>query len=118
MISKDKLLTQLEEEFGITNTCLKWIESYLIQCTQRVVVGSSKSDPVTLIFGVPQGSVLGPILFTLYTCPLGRIFRKHSIVYHLHTDDQQIYLSLKPYIIGSHQQCIKRLEDCIAETHE
>ena len=44
MISKDKLLTRLEEEFGITNTCLKWIESYLTQCTQRVMVGSSRSD--------------------------------------------------------------------------
>ena len=96
MISKDKLLTRLEEEFGITNTCLKWIESYLTQCTQRVIVGSSRSDPVTLAFGVPQGSVLGPILFTLYTCPLGRICRKHSIGYHLYTDDQQIYLSFKP----------------------
>ena len=118
IMSKDKLLTQLEEEFGITNTCLKWIESYLTQHTQRVVVGSSRSDPVNLTFGVPQGSVLGPILFTLYTCPLGRICRKHSNVYHLYADDQQIYLSFKPCIIGSREQCIKRLEDCIAEILE
>ena len=116
-ISKDKLLTRLEEEFGITNTCLKWIESYLTQST-RVMVGSSRSDPVTLTFGVPQGSVLGPILFTLYTCPLGRICRKHIIGYHLYADDQKIYLSFKPQIIGSHEQCIKRLEDCIAEIHQ
>ena len=114
-ISKDKLLTRLEEEFGITNNCLKWIESYLTQCTQRAIVGSSRSDPVTLNFGVPQGSVLGPILFTLYTCPLGRICRKLSIGYHLYADDQQIYLSFKPQIKGSREQCIKRLKYCIAE---
>ena len=117
-ISKDKLLTRLEEEFGITNTCLKWIESYLTQRTQRVMVGNSRSDPVTLTYGVPQGSVLGLILFTLYTCPLGRICRKHSIGYHLYADDQQIYLSFKPRITGSQEQCIKRLEDCIAEIRQ
>ena len=44
--------------------------------------------------------------------------RKHSIGYHLYTDDQQIYLSFKPCIIGSCEQCIRRLEDCIAEIHE
>ena len=39
-------------------------------------------------------------------------------MYHLYADNQQIYLSFKPHIIGSHEQCIKRLEDCIAEIHE
>ena len=93
-------LNQLENHFGIKGMALQWIESYLTNWTQRVVIGDmkttgAKSESMSLKFGVPQGSVLGPILFTLYTCPLGQICAKH-VLYHLYADDQQIYLSFKP----------------------
>ena len=71
-----------------------------MNCSQRVVIGDmkttgAKSESMSVEFGVPQDSVIGPILFTLYTCPLGQICAKH-VLYHFYADDQQIYLSFKP----------------------
>ena len=75
------------------------------------------SDPVTLIFGVPQGSVLGTILFTLYTDPLGDICRAHGIEFQLYANDQQVYLSFKQIKNNSEAQdaCTKRLQKCVRD---
>ena len=73
---------------------------------------------MALTFGVPQGSVLGPILFTLNTVPLGKICRKHHISYHLYTDDTQSYLTFKPNRNGSKEECIHSLENCINEIRD
>ena len=112
------LLQRLEVCFGIKESALEWIRSYLTGRTQKVSVGKVMSSPVALSFGVPQGSVLGPILFTLYTSPLGSICTKHHINDHMYADDQQIYLSFKPSTAGDKENCIKRLEICIAEIRE
>ena len=76
-----------------------------------------KSESISLKFGVPQGSVLGPILFTLYACPLDQICA-NQVQYHLYADDQQIYLSFKPGPVGAQlvqDDCIHQLERCIEE---
>ena len=112
------LLQRLEICFGIKETALEWIRSYLTGRTQKVSVGKVMSSPVALSFGVPQGSVLGTILFTLYTSPLGSICTKHDINYHMYADDQQIYLSFKPSKAGDKENCIRRLEMCISEIRE
>ena len=112
------LLQRLEVSFGIKETALEWIRSYLTGRTQRVSVGKVTSSPIVLSFGVPQGSVLGPILFTLCTSPLGSICIKHDINYHMYADDQQIYLSFKPSKAGDKENYIKRLEMCISEIKE
>ena len=66
-IDHQKLLDLLNHSFGISGDTLRWFKSYLQERIQMVQIGSSTSEPVTLKYGIPQGSVLGPILFTRYT---------------------------------------------------
>ena len=65
------LLNRLRDNFGLSGTVLEWFESYLTFRTQSVMINNVQSEPQTLLYGVPQGSVLGPLCYTLYTTPLG-----------------------------------------------
>ena len=94
-------------------SALAWIQSYLIQRSQRVVIDDFESDHITLAQGVPQGSVLGPLLYTLFTSPLGNLCRSHGVRYHGYADDTQNYHSFSPNLPGDEDSCIKTLECCI-----
>ena len=98
-VSFKLLLNCLYYRFGVTGTALKWIESYHTSRTQQVKIDDMESDPVTLRQGMPHGSVLGPILYTLFTSLLSNLSRSrsrsksYSIDYHGYADDTQNYHS-------------------------
>ena len=83
------LLQRLSRGLGISGTALKWFCSYLHVRKQTVLIGDSTSPPEELHTGVPQGSVLGPQLFLVYSAPLSRVIRKHGLDKHFYADDTQ-----------------------------
>ena len=90
------LLSRLSSFYGLSNTALNLIAFYLLDRTQSVSIQSHSTPPSAIFTGIPQGSVLGPLLFSLYTSPISQIFTKASISYHLYADDTQIYISFSP----------------------
>jgi hypothetical protein len=87
------LLERLRSWFGFNNTVLSWIKSYLMHRSFYVKLNGTKSSVFQLSYGVPQGSVLGPLLFILYTTPLSIIISKSATNHHLYADDTQLYTS-------------------------
>ena len=80
-------------ELGIAESALSWFTSYLTNRTYQVTWNGSLSKPCTLETGVPQGSVLGPLLFSFYTRSLGSVITSHGLSYHCSTDATHLFLS-------------------------
>jgi hypothetical protein len=87
------LLKILRRDFSITGVPLNWLKSYLSGRSQRVVVNSSTSKCVDLQYGVPQGSCVGPVVFTLYIAALNKVVQKYSPELYGYADDHKIALA-------------------------
>ena len=105
------MLTRLERTFGISQTALTWFSSYLDSRQQCVSVGGHTSEFCPLNFGVPQGSVLGPVLFTLYTQPLSDVISSHQCDFHKYADDTEINRSAPPDQFDSAQHTVSLCVD-------
>ena len=80
------LLSMLSSFYGLSSTALNLIASYLLNRTQSVSIQSHSTPPSNIFTSIPQGSVLGPLLFSLYTSPVSQIFTTASISYHIYAD--------------------------------
>jgi len=95
-IDHSLLLRRLSSWFGVSDTALLWFQSCLSSRSFSVKASSHCSQLLPLCCGVTQGSVLGPLLFILYTTPLSHLIESSSVDYHLYADDTQLYISFSP----------------------
>ena len=98
-----QLLLSGFSDCGVESTALSLLESYLENREQCVAIGESRSEPTTFQYGVPQGSVLGPVLFTVYTGTLAFLLEAHGVSYHFFADDTQLYIRVEGIVEAKHR---------------
>ena len=109
------LLQRLSDDFGLCGPVHRWFQSYLSNRTSQVCVSGSFSTETQLKYGVPQGSVIGPQVFTYYSHAIGQIIRKHSIQYHIYADDVQLFLTFDPNLPGDSACALFKPDCCMKE---
>ena len=107
------LLSRLNSLYGISGDALDWFKSYLSNRVQRVIIGDTVSECKDLNFGVPQGSVLGPKIYCMYTKPISDIIAGHGLSHHCYADDTQLYIAIE-HSANLHSELL-RMERCVAD---
>jgi Reverse transcriptase (RNA-dependent DNA polymerase) len=108
---KYTLLHRLRYTFGISGPVLNWISSYLVRRTQSVRVSEKQSASIECEYGVTQGSVLGPLLFSLYMSLVVHVIGSFAVNHTQYVDDTQLYIAL------SDKKSIPKLTDCFHAVH-
>ena len=99
--------------YGISGGALDWFKSYLSSRVQRVIIGDTVSECKGLNFGVPQGSVLGPKIYCMYTKHISDIIAGHGLSHHCYADDTQLYIAIE-HSTNLHSELLQ-MERCVAD---
>ena len=114
-VDHDLLLTIMEDLFGVSGLALRWFSSYLHQRSQHIAIEGTLSNQFSLAHGVPQGSCLGPVLFSQYSSPVFQVVEQHDQECHAYADDHQIYKGFYPGLVVSEVQNMERCISCIRD---
>ena len=110
------LLSRMESVLGVKGSALQWFKSYLLGRKQRIKINDDFSENQGILWSVPQGSVLGALLFLIYIIPLAQLIRTYGLNNHGYADDTQLCLSFKK---TSDNAIVKReilnLEKCLCD---
>ena len=106
------LVHRLHTDFGFTDAVLQWFSSHLTNRTHYISLSNHCSALAPVHSGVPQGSVPGPMLFTMYIKPLSAIIDSHSIIHHSFADDIQLQMYAPPDRIS---ELLHSMQSCISD---
>ena len=109
------LLDRLSCSFGVRDNALGLIKTYLQDRKQKIKINNLYSEELPVLFGVPQGSVLGPLLFTMYIYPIKDVINKEIFSYHLYADDTQLYSCYRNAIINS---AASQISNCTSDINQ
>ncbi|KAK0148705.1 hypothetical protein N1851_010940 [Merluccius polli] len=111
-----QILLATQAEHGIADSALSWFTSYLTNCTYQVTWNGALSEPCSLDTSVPQSSVLGPLLFSLYTRSLGSVITSHGFSYPV-TQATLSYSSLSSLIATRISECLADINTWTSAHH-
>ena len=109
------MFNTLECRYGITGRALEWHKSYLDGRQQCININGTRSSPFCLKYGVPQGSCLGPVLFSQYASTIFAVIKSHLEGVHAYADDHQLYLAFNPNSDVSQQEALDCMESCLKD---
>ena len=111
-IDTDKLLLRPESDFGECGLASAWVRSYITGRSCYVAIGDLRSDVWSCNSGVPQGSVLKPVLLSAFVSPISRVMKSHGIRFHQNSDDTQLYTEIRSPVSSQMEalsQCVSAL---------